>query len=84
MKIEICWLRDAIEQRQNMNSFFNSTEDPAFDHSHNCNTLTRGEKKVINCPVYSDNGNIEVLVSGKDMAGREYREKLILKNKIKK
>lgn len=85
LKIEIFWLQDGVKQKRDMTNFFNATEDPAFGHPHNCNALKSGEtKKVTNCPLYSDDGKIEVLISGTDTIGEQYKEKLILINKIKK
>ena len=84
-KIEIFWFQDATKQKREMNNFFNFNEDPAFGHPHNCNSLKKGEtKKVINCPLYSDDGKIEVSIMGKDTNGQIYKENLILKNNIKK
>lgn len=85
LKIEISWLQDGVKQKREMVNFFNSTEDPTFGHSHNCNALKRGEtKKVINCPLYSDDGKIEVFINGVDIGGQTYKEKLILRNNLKK
>ena len=85
LKIEISWLQEGNKQKRKMNNFFNSNENPAFGYPHNCNSLKSGEtKKVIDCPLYSDDSNIEVLITGKDINGQKYKENLILKNKIKK
>lgn len=85
LKIEIFWLQDGVEQRRNMTNFFNATEDPSLGYSHNCNALKKGEtKKVVNCPLYSDDGKIKVVVRGIDAIGEQYKEDLILENKIKK
>lgn len=85
LKIEIFWLQDGANQKRDMTSFFNSSEDPTFGHPHNCNALKNGEtKKVINCPLYSDDGKIKVSISGTNTMGGQYKENSILTNKVKK
>lgn len=81
LKIKISWLDNGIKQEREMKNFFNSSEDPAFGHPHFCNALKKGEtKKVINCPMYSDDEKVEVNITGTDVAGKEYLDKKILQN----
>ena len=85
LKIVIFWFENGVKHNREMLNFFNSTENPTLDHSHNCNALKKGEtKKVINCPLYSDDGNVEVSISGTDVSGKNYTENSILKNNLKK
>ncbi|MFA6537738.1 MAG: hypothetical protein WCT18_05075 [Patescibacteria group bacterium] len=85
LKIKIIWLQDGVNQQREMNDFFNANEDPAVCSPHKCNSLKSSEtKKVINCPIYSGDGKIEVLISGTDILGGHYTEKQILTNKLKK
>jgi|SRR3989339_637707 len=85
LKIETFWLQDGVKQKREMTRFLNASEEPAFGHSHNCNALKNGEtKKVIGCPLYSDDGKIEVSIRGTDTMGGQYKENLILANKVKK
>lgn len=81
LKIKILWQDNGVKQDREMKRFFNSSEDPAVGHPHFCNTLKRGEtKKVIDCPVYSDDEKVQVLISGTDIAGKEYLDEKILQN----
>lgn len=82
LKIIISWLDNGIRQEREMKKFFNSSEDPAVGHPHFCNSLKKGEtKKVIDCPVYSDDEQITVYVSGADITGKDYSDKIKLQNK---
>lgn len=84
LKIKIFWLQEEKKQERKMENFFGADEDPAFVSSHKCNTLKKGEtKKVVHCPMYSDNGKVEVIINGEDVAGKKYNDKLTLKNNIK-
>lgn len=85
LQIKISWLQDGIKQTREMINFFNSTEDPTFGYPHSCNALKKGEtKKVTNCPLYSDDGKIEVHVNGVDVTNKVYEEMFVLKNSLKK
>jgi len=84
LKIKILWLQDGERKERKMEDFFGANEDPTFASSHKCNALKKGEtKKVINCPMYSDNREVEVIIDGEDIIGKKYSNKLILKNNIK-
>ncbi len=85
LKIEIFSLQDGIKQKIEMDKFFNADEDSISKLAHYCNSLKKGEtKKVMGCPLYSDNGKIEVFITGKDINNQAYKEKLILKNNLRK
>ena len=80
-KIKISWLQDGVNKTRDMDKFFNFDEDPALGHPHNSSSLKKGEtKKVINCPLYSENGLIKISVVGNDINDRVYEESLTLKN----
>jgi len=82
LKIKISWQDNGVKQERETKRFFNSSEDPAVGHPHFCNTLKKGEtKKVIDCPVYSDDEKVEVNISGTDIAGKDYSDKIKLQNK---
>lgn len=82
LKIVISWLDNGIKQEREMKRFFNSLEDPATGHSHFCNSLKKGEtKKVIDCPVYSDDEQVVVDIRGIDVTGKEYKDEKVLINK---
>jgi len=84
MKVKITWLEKNILQNRKLEDFFNKNDDLALAYSHKCNCLKKGEtKKVGNCPTYSDNGIVNVRVTGLDVADKPYNEKLILQNKIR-
>lgn len=81
LTISIAWLQDSVRQTRSLTSFFNYNEDPALGYPHNSSALKRGEtKKVINCPLYSDKGEVEVTINGRDVSGKTYSNNLILKN----
>lgn len=82
LNITISWLDNGVKQEREMKRFFNSSEDPAVGHPHFCNSLKNGEtKKVIDCPVYSDDEQVNVYISGTDIASKEYKDKKVLINK---
>ena len=84
MKVKITWRERAVLQSRKLEDFFGGNDDPALGYSHKCNCLKKGEtKKVVNCPMYSDNGIINVIVTGFDVTDKPYYEKLILRNKIR-
>ena len=81
LKINIAWLQDGVKQTRPLTRFFNYNENPALGYPHNTNTLKRSEtKKVTDCPLYSDNGEVQVLIEGRDVSGKSYSDSLILKN----
>ena len=85
LKIEISWGQDGKKETRTMIDFFNKNEDPAFGHPHKCNSLLKGEsKKLIHCPMYSDNGEVKVSIAGESVNGKKYEDLLILKNISKK
>lgn len=85
LKIEIFWLQDGAKQNRKLTNFFNFIEDPTFGQPHNCNALGKGEtKKITDCPLFSDDGKIEISISGTDVTKQMYRETLILKNNFKR
>lgn len=84
LKIIITWLQEGTKQTRALTDFFTATEDPVTQYPHNSSTLKKGEtKKVTNCPLFSDNAEIEVNVSGTDVSGTQYEKQFTLKNKIK-
>lgn len=84
IKIFIFWLQDGIKQSRDLVKFFNYNEDPTLVYSHNCSCLKKWEtKKISDCPLYSDNWEIEVVVEGNDISNVIYKEKFILKNELK-
>ena len=84
LKTIISWLDNGVSQEREMKNFFNSSEDPAFGHSHFCNSLKHGEtKKVINCPMFSDDERVNIFITGSDILGKEYKDEKILINKKK-
>jgi len=84
LKIRISWLQAGKTEKREMNDFFNSTDDPVLSRSHKCNSLKKGEsKKVAHCPMYSDNGKVEVSIEGKNIDDREYNKKITIRNLIR-
>ncbi|MFZ5391204.1 MAG: hypothetical protein ACOZAJ_02940, partial [Patescibacteria group bacterium] len=84
LRVQIKWLQESIAKEREMNNFFNENDNPSITHSHKCNSLRKGEvKKVDGCPMYSDNGEIKVIVSGEDIDGKRYEKELKLNNEIK-
>jgi len=82
LKIIISWIDNGVKQEREMNKFFNLSEDPAMGHYHFSDSLKKAEtKKVINCPVYSDNEQVKVYISGEDLLGKKYQDEKIIKNK---
>ncbi|MEK7657597.1 MAG: hypothetical protein AAB366_00125 [Patescibacteria group bacterium] len=83
--IAIKWLRDGKEEPRTLTKFLNATDDPLRDKSHMPGSLKKGEtKKACECPLYSDNGNVEVHVSGQNVDGVEYSKIFNLKNEQKR
>ena len=84
LKIKITWLQDKQTYERDLDDFFHANEDPRFGTSHKSNTLKRGEtKKVVSCPLYSDDGLVKISISGTDINGKEYKKNLTLQNKVK-
>ncbi len=85
LKIKIFWLQDGKEQEKEMTDFLDSNADTTFGLPYKCNALKKGEtKKVMHCPLHSDNGEVKVSVCGIAVDGQSYNEKVILKNEVKK
>ncbi len=83
LSIEIFWLYEGEQKRREMDNFYDFNENPIFGNPHKANSLKRGEtKKVINCPRFSDDGNITVIIDGNDINEKQYTQKLVLKNNI--
>lgn len=84
MIVKISWKQENKMKGRELEDFFDKNDDPALGYSHKCNSLKKGEtKKVIDCPMYSDNGQVKVIVNGEDVAGKPYHTELVLRNKIK-
>jgi len=84
LEIEISWLQEGKKEKRKMEDFFNKNEDPALRYPHKCNSLKKGEtKKVTNCPMYSDNSKVKVVINGEDVTGKKYNNILTLENNIK-
>ena len=83
LSMEISWLQEEKIEKREIKSFFNSNEDPALMSSHMCGCIKKGEtKKVSSCPMYSDNGEVNVFLKGEDIDGRKYNKVFVLKNTI--
>lgn len=84
MKISISFLQEGDEKKRRMEQFFNASEDSVLGTSHKCDSLKKGEtKKVVNCPLFSDDGKVLVRVEGKSLSNKQYVGNFILENKIK-
>jgi hypothetical protein len=84
LTIKIIWVHDGKKQERKMEDFFTSTENPVHDHPHKCNSIKKNEtKKVINCPTYSDDGKVKVIINGVDLDGEIYSVEPILENHLK-
>lgn len=85
LAIEIFWLQNGIKLSKKIERFGTSNSAPLRENPHNCNSLKKSEtKKAYECPVYSDDGKVEVIINGEDIGGQKYKEIFILQNKIKK
>ena len=85
LAVAIKWLQNGKEESRILTRFLNSSDDPLRDRLHLPGSLKKGEtKKVCECPLYSDNGNVEVRVSGQSVDGVEYFKIFNLKNEQKK
>lgn len=83
LSMEISWLQEEKNKKREIKSFFNSKEDPALASPHICSCIKKGEtKKVSDCPMYFDNGKVNVFVRGEDVDGGKYSKVFILKNTI--
>ena len=83
--VTIKWLQESKEESRILTRFLNATDNPLRDRPHSPGSLKKGEtKKVCECPLYSDNGNVEVRVSGQSVDGIEYSKIFNLKNEQKR
>ena len=85
LAVVIKWLQDGKEEPRTLTKFLNASDNPLRDRPHSPGSLKKGEtKKVCECPTYSDNGNVEVHVSGQSVDGIEYSKIFNLKNEQKR
>jgi len=83
--VTIKWLQASKEESRILTRFLNATDNPLRDKPHSPGSLKKGEtKKVCECPLYSDDGNIEVRVSGRSVDGIKYSKIFNLKNEQKR
>ena len=84
LAVIIKWMQDGKEESRSLINFLNAGDNPIRDKTHTPGSLKKGEtKRVCDCPLYSDNGNIKVYVSGNSVDGIEYSEVFDLKNEQK-
>lgn len=85
LAVAIKWLQDGKEETRTLFNFLNANDNPLRDKPHTPGSLKRGEtKRVCDCPLYSDNGNIEVCVNGQSVDGVHYSRIFNLKNEQKR
>lgn len=82
MEINISWLQDGKSEPEHrtITNFFYENEDPAMGHHHKCNSLKKGEtQKATECPSYSNDGEVNINVTGKNIDGAPYERALKIK-----
>lgn len=84
LSVKIEWLQDEKKETRVLTRFLNANDDPLMGRSHAPGSLKKSEtKKASECPLYSDNGNVKIYVSGKSVDGIVYAKKFDLENQTR-
>lgn len=79
--VEITWNQNGVNKKRNLEKFYNSSDNPMRDKPHLPGSLKSGETKMATeCPEFSDDGEVRIVASGKDLYGNDYKEELLAKN----
>ncbi len=92
--IEIFWKQNGELQKRKINNFLYDWEDRIRTHPHKCSVLKKGNtRKALNVPLYSDDGEIHVLITGEwnfgflsrlfRLRNFSFKKEFIVKNDIK-
>jgi hypothetical protein len=79
--VQIKWLQEGKEESRKLEKFLNASDDPLRVRPHFPGSLKKGEtKRACECPMYSDNGKVQVCVGGESVDGEKYLSKFELLN----